>query len=213
AAPGRAVARAVGGHQQDAGDELDSKNEYERAAPDIAPFRPAGNVLDQEHFEQPAITRAVVEPGAEPTQPGLLSWHDSNRRGGGSLGVRTKSGNVGIVLACLDTHALTTFSSLPCSKFWYLPRMSSPTLSHSRRSMPRGTGPSIWPPFGSKVPPWHGQRKCPSLASKLTEQPKCGQIAVNASTDPSLCLTSQTRPISSLGCSVQASRRTSRITT
>ena len=46
--PGRAVAGTVGGHKQDAGDELHTEEEREAAAPDVTPLGAAGNVLDQE---------------------------------------------------------------------------------------------------------------------------------------------------------------------
>src|SRR6266852_9297167 len=66
AGPCRAVAGTVGGHEQDAGDELHAEDEREAAAPDITPLGATGNVLDQQRRHETAITSAMIEPAGKP---------------------------------------------------------------------------------------------------------------------------------------------------
>src|SRR5262249_3561190 len=70
APPGGAVAGAVGGHQEDAGDELKPEDEGERAAPDVAPAGTARDVFQQHGADELLVTRPVVEPGAKSSKHG-----------------------------------------------------------------------------------------------------------------------------------------------
>src|SRR6266550_5309349 len=64
ARPGGAVAGAVRGHEQHAGDELHQKHERQATAPDVAPLGPARDVLDEQHADQLAEAGSMVEPVA-----------------------------------------------------------------------------------------------------------------------------------------------------
>src|SRR5205814_1255451 len=52
AIPGLRAGRTVGGHQHDAGDELNAENEHETAAPDVAPASAAGDAFEQHGADQ-----------------------------------------------------------------------------------------------------------------------------------------------------------------
>ena len=60
ATPGRAVAGAVSRHEQHAGDHLNHKHERQGAAPDVAPFRSAGNILQKHDISELAVAGALI---------------------------------------------------------------------------------------------------------------------------------------------------------
>src|SRR5712692_8901730 len=66
AGPCRAVTGAVGGHEQDAGDELHAEDEREAAALDLKPLGATENVFDQQRRHETAITSAMIEPAGKP---------------------------------------------------------------------------------------------------------------------------------------------------
>src|SRR4051794_2649893 len=63
--PGRLRTGAVRHPQKNAGNELDRESESQCAPPDIAPARPAGNVLIQSFVNHLPAARAVVKPVKE----------------------------------------------------------------------------------------------------------------------------------------------------
>src|SRR5579884_3876826 len=173
ARPRSAIAGTVGGHEQQAGDQLDHEDERQAAAPDVPPLRAAGDVLDEQCRDDLLVTSAVVEPFAQLCEHGGPLRHEG----------RTGKGQ------CDQTVGMAV--SLPCWNVWYFTWMiescglpGSGTSFSSSRSMPRGAGlvrssSLTGSHFArSQVPPWHGQRNCCLFSSKLIEQPRCGQIVV-----------------------------------
>ena len=66
--------RAVRQPEEAAGDHLDHEAERQRAAPDVAPARAAGNVFVERFVDQPLVAGAVVEPVERGLhQTGILS--------------------------------------------------------------------------------------------------------------------------------------------
>ena len=60
--PRRDVAGRIGGHQQHAGDDLDGEDEREAASPDIAPFRAAGDLLDEHQVQELLVAGSMIQP-------------------------------------------------------------------------------------------------------------------------------------------------------
>lgn len=54
-------------------------------------------------------------------------------------------------------------------------------LSYSTGDRSTLAGPLITVPLWSKIEPWHGQLKVPSIGFHLTTHPKCGQTAAQTS--------------------------------
>ena len=74
ALPGGLRAGAVRGPQHHAGDDLHEEAEHQRAAPDVAPARAAGNVFVERVVHERAVAGAMVQPIEEAAHPiGILS--------------------------------------------------------------------------------------------------------------------------------------------
>src|SRR2546423_1043089 len=61
-APGLRAARAVSGHQEYAGDQLDAEDKSQATPPDITPARPAGDILEQRCGHKLAYADAMIQP-------------------------------------------------------------------------------------------------------------------------------------------------------
>ena len=79
--PGGLAAGAVRRPQHQAGDDLHEEAKRERAAPDVAPPRPARNVLVQRIVHERAVAGAVIQPIEEAAHPtGILSATPARNR-------------------------------------------------------------------------------------------------------------------------------------
>ena len=110
--PRRLRTGAVRQPQEHARDELHHEEERQRAAPHVAPARPAGNVFEQNLVQQSLIAGARIEPRTDgrPFVSRLLS------------------------------HYTATLSGEPLRKFWKRTHTSPSRTTASSSSMPRGLG-------------------------------------------------------------------------
>ena len=100
ARPRRAVAGAVRRHEEDARHKLKHENERQAASPHIAPLGSAGDVFDEQHFDEFAEACAVVQPLVK------RCAHDVS-----------SSKNASQAFARAAGYALGTLSCLPWMKF------------------------------------------------------------------------------------------------